>query len=217
MAPWLCLQAGWAENVDNFLLVVLDAGTVAGMDDSELVLPDAAAWRAWLDEHESDSDGCWLVLAKKGTIVPTSLSYTQALDEALCSGWIDGRKRSRDDATFLQHFTARRPRSVWSLKNTGHVQRLRAEGRLRPRGEEEVSKAQADGRWERAYAGQKDAQVPADLQVLLNASDAAAQNFAALDSSGRYHILHQLMTASSPAARAKRLAGFAAQLDAAQE
>ncbi len=108
----------------------------------ELCVTDAAAWRAWLDANEDASDGVWLVLAKKGTTDPTSLRYDEALDEALCSGWIDGQKRSRDATTFLQRFTPRRARSMWSLRNTEHIARLEADGRMRPRGRTEVDKAQ---------------------------------------------------------------------------
>lgn len=102
------------------------------------VVPDAAAWRAWLDAHEESSDGVWLVLAKKGTTSPTSLTYDRALDEALCSGWIDGQKRSLDAATFLQRFTPRRRASIWSARNVGIVARLVEESRMRPRGQAEV-------------------------------------------------------------------------------
>ncbi len=109
----------------------------------ELIVDDAARWRSWLDTHEDTSDGVWLVLAKKGTTSPTSLTYAQALDEALCSGWIDGRKQSRDAATFRQHFTPRRARSMWSKRNVDHVARLTDEGRMRPRGADEIARAHA--------------------------------------------------------------------------
>ena len=106
-------------------------------DPPELTVADVARWRAWLDANESTSDGVWLVLAKKGTTEPTSLTYAEALDEALCSGWIDGRKQARDAATFRQHFTPRRARSMWSTRNVDIVARLIAEGRMRPRGADE--------------------------------------------------------------------------------
>ena len=94
------------------------------MSDDRLTVPDAAAWRAWLDANEATSDGVRLVLAKKGTSSPTSLTYAEALDEALCSGWIDGRRNAIDEATFQQHFTPRRARSIWSVRNVDHVARL---------------------------------------------------------------------------------------------
>lgn len=171
-----------------------------------LVVADAAAWRAWLDAHEHETDGVWLVLAKKGTVEPTSLTYAEALDEALCSGWIDGQKRSRDDATFLQRFTPRRARSIWSQRNVEHVARLIADGRMRPRGHGEVELARADGRWDRAYAGSATAEVPADLLAALDAVPGARAAFDALDRQARYSVLHPLMVAPSPEVRAQRVA-----------
>src|SRR3954454_3185301 len=119
----------------------------------ELIVPDASAWRVWLGAHHEDQGGVWLVLAKKGTIEPTSLGYDQALEEALCHGWIDGQVRRRDDATYRQRFTPRRRRSAWSQRNVAHAERLLAEGRMHPAGAAEVERAQADGRWQAAYAG----------------------------------------------------------------
>lgn len=172
----------------------------------QLCVPDAGAWRVWLDVHEGTSDGVWLVLAKKGVAQPTSLTYAQALDEALCSGWIDGQKRGRDAATFLQRFTPRRARSIWSARNVGHIARLSAEGRMRARGGAEVAEARGDGRWERAYAGSADAQVPDDLAAALAANPVAATRFEALSRAQRYSVLHPLMTAPNPESRARRLA-----------
>ncbi|WP_404289464.1 YdeI family protein [Glutamicibacter arilaitensis] len=182
--------------------------------DDALILPDVAAWRAWLDEHEETSDGVWLVVAKKGTTSPTTLTVTQALPEALCSGWIDAVRRRRDEATFLQRYTPRRKTSVWSEKNTGYAQELIDQGRMRPRGYAEIHKAKDDGRWERAYQGQATAQVPQDLQNALDRSPLAAKNFAALKSQPRYHILHQLMIARTEKTRSARLAKFLAGLEA---
>jgi uncharacterized protein YdeI (YjbR/CyaY-like superfamily) len=122
-------------------------------DLAELIVPDAAAWRSWLADHHDDSGGVWVVLAKKGTAAPTSLTYDQALDEALCHGWIDGQARRRDETTYRQRFTRRRPRSNWSRRNVGIVERLVAEGRMHPAGVAEIERAKADGRWEAAYAG----------------------------------------------------------------
>jgi uncharacterized protein YdeI (YjbR/CyaY-like superfamily) len=151
---------------------------MTGMDIEPFVVADAAAWRAWLDQHEDDSDGVWLALAKKGTTGPTTLTYAQALDEALCSGWIDGQKRSNDAATFLQRFTPRRRASLWSERNIGLVAALVAEGRMRSRGLAEVDRAKADGRWDRAYAGSATATVPDDLAAALDTAPAAATLFA---------------------------------------
>ncbi|WP_426735392.1 YdeI/OmpD-associated family protein [Glutamicibacter sp. 2E12] len=180
--------------------------------DNPLILKDVAAWRAWLAENEETSDGVWLLVAKKGTLEPTSLMVADALQEALCSGWIDGQRRSRDETTFLQRYTPRRKASVWSEKNTQFVQKLIVQGRMRPRGQAEIDKAQADGRWDRAYQGQATAQVPEDLQRALDAIPIAKAAFEALKSQPRYHILHQLMIAKTDKTRSARLEKFVRQL-----
>ncbi|MFB4279761.1 MULTISPECIES: YdeI/OmpD-associated family protein [unclassified Nonomuraea] len=112
-----------------------------------ILIDDAAAWRGWLADHHDSATEAWLVIAKKGTTEPTSLTYAQALEEALCFGWIDGLARSRDGATYLQRFSPRRSRSPWSRPNVARVERLRREGRMRPAGLAAVERAQADGRW----------------------------------------------------------------------
>lgn len=178
-----------------------------------LTLADAAAWRAWLDENEETSDGVWLVLAKKGTTEPTTLSYAQALDEALCSGWIDGQKGSLDAATFRQRFTPRRKQSMWSERNIGLVAELIEAGRMRERGHAEIERAKGDGRWDRAYAGASKAEVPDDLVAALAASPSAAVAFAGLNGANRYSVLHRLMTASNATTRANRLAKILAMLE----
>jgi len=192
------------------------ARTMTAMTQSApepFVVADAAAWRAWLDRHEGDSDGVWLVLAKKGTTEPTTLTYAEALDEALCSGWIDGQKRSLDAATFLQRFTPRRTASLWSERNIGLVAALTADGRMRPRGQAEIDRAKADGRWERAYAGASSAQVPDDLAAALSVSPSAAALFATLNGTNRYAVLHRIMTASNATTRANRLAKLVTMLE----
>ena len=144
------------------------------MADDTLALPDAAAWRAWLAEHHGDSDGVWLVTAKKGV---AGVGRDDALEEALCHGWIDGQARSRDDATYLQRYTPRRPRSMWSQRNTKIVERLTAEGRMHPAGLAEVERAKADGRWDAAYAGSATIEVPKDLAEALKAEPEAQAMF----------------------------------------
>jgi uncharacterized protein YdeI (YjbR/CyaY-like superfamily) len=118
-----------------------------GNELPELTLADADAWRAWLAEHHRDPSGIWLVLAKKGTTAPTRLTYDEAVEEALCHGWIDGLVRRRDEHTYMQRFTARRARSGWSSSNVARVERLTAEGRMHPAGSAAVAQARADGRW----------------------------------------------------------------------
>ncbi|MGX6508906.1 YdeI/OmpD-associated family protein [Rhodococcus sp. SJ-2] len=187
------------------------------MDDRELpprlVVADAAAWRAWLDAHEDSVDGVRLVLAKKGTTVPTSLSYAEALEEALCSGWIDGRRNAIDDSTFQQLFTPRRARSIWSQRNVKIVGALIASGRMRARGHAEVDRAKADGRWERAYPGPAAAEVPADLASALECSPTAAKRFAELDRGRRFAIIHHVLIANSASSRARRIAKFVADVE----
>jgi uncharacterized protein YdeI (YjbR/CyaY-like superfamily) len=179
-----------------------------------LVVADQAAWRAWLDENEQTSDGVWLVLAKKGVTDPTSLTYQEALIEALCSGWIDGQRRSRDVTTFVQRYTPRRRASLWSERNIGLVGGLIAEGRMRASGHAEIERAKADGRWERAYAGSSSMQVPDDLAAALAASPRAAALFETLNGQNRYAVLHRIVTAPSESSRANRLAKLVAMLEA---
>ena len=133
-------------------------------------------WRAWLHAHHSDSDGVWLVLAKKGTTQPTTLSYEEALEEAICFGWIDGQLGARDAATFRRRFTPRKARSPWSQRNVAIVEKLTAAGRMQPPGDDEVRKAKGDGRWEAAYAGQAAIDVPEDLAKALNDNPQAARS-----------------------------------------
>ena len=134
------------------------------MDLPELLVGDAGEWRGWLSNHHADSQGVWLVLAKKGTVDPTTVSYDEALDEAICFGWIDGQLGRRDTATFRRRFTPRKARSPWSQRNAAIAERLIATGRMHRSGEDEVRQAKEDGRWEAAYAGQASIEVPEDLR-----------------------------------------------------
>jgi uncharacterized protein YdeI (YjbR/CyaY-like superfamily) len=178
----------------------------------ELTVADAAAWRAWLGDNHEDPAGVWLVLAKKGTTEPTSLTYDEALEEALCHGWIDGQVRRRDEATYRQHFTPRRRRSPWSKRNVSLAGRLHAEGRMHPAGVAEVERAKADGRWEAAYAGPASIEVPDDLAAALEAEPRAQELFGRLTSRNRYAILYGVTTAKRPDTRAKRIAESVAML-----
>jgi len=172
----------------------------------ELIVRDAAAWRAWLDAHHADGRGVWLILAKKGTTEPTSVSYDQALDEALCYGWIDGQTRRRDEGTYQQRFTPRRTRSAWSRRNVGITARLIEEGRMRPAGQAEIDRARADGRFEAAYAGPATIEVPDDLTAALDADPAAKRVFGQLNSQNRYAVLYRIATARRADTRARRIA-----------
>ena len=177
-----------------------------------LTLPDVLAWRAWLAEHHSESDAVWLCLAKKGTTEPTSLTYDEALEEALCHGWIDGQMRRFDERTYRQRFTPRRPRSVWSKRNVGIVERLMSEGRMAPAGMDAIELAKADGRWEAAYSGQAAMEVPADLADALSAEPAAEAMFEILSSQNRYAVLLRIHNAKRADTRAKRIKQFVAML-----
>ena len=181
-------------------------------DLPELIVPDAAAWRRWLGEHHAQPEGVWLVLAKKGTTNPTSLTYDQALEDALCHGWIDGQAGRRDEVTYRQRFTPRRRRSVWSKRNTDRVERLLAEGRMHPAGIAEMERAKADGRWDAAYGGSADIEVPPDLVAALANTPNAQATFDALNSQNRYAILYRLQTAKRADTRARRLQQFVAML-----
>ena len=169
-----------------------------------------AAWEAWLERHPAAA-GVWIRFAKKGSGVP-SLTHDEALDVALCFGWIDGQIASDDPPWWRQRFTPRRPRSKWSQINCAKVEALTAAGRMRPSGLAEAAAARADGRWAAAYASPRNIAVPEDLQRLLDASSRLRKAFDALDSRNRYAILYRLHDAKRPETRARRLEAFVAML-----
>jgi uncharacterized protein YdeI (YjbR/CyaY-like superfamily) len=177
----------------------------------ELLLSDAAAWRAWLVEHHTSSPGVWLVLSKKGGTT-TALDYAAALDEALCFGWIDGQIRRRDDQTTFQRTTPRGPRSRWSARNVGHVERLTQEGRMAPAGLAAVEAARADGRWDAAYEGSATARTPEDLLAAIAAVPAAQATYDVLTSQNRYALYHRLTALKGEQARQRRIEAFVAML-----
>jgi uncharacterized protein YdeI (YjbR/CyaY-like superfamily) len=156
--------------------------TLNAVDLPELLVVDAGEWRRWLSTHHADSLGVWLVLAKRGSTDPTALSYDEALDEAICFGWIDGQLERRDTTTFRRRFTPRKARSPWSRRNTAIAERLIATGRIHQSGEDEVRQAKEDGRWGAAYAGQARIEVPEDLFTALSANPRAKAMFATLTS-----------------------------------
>ena len=176
-------------------------------DPPELLLPDAAAWRSWLEDHHETSAGVRLVLHKKGGDV-TTLTYEDALQEALCFGWIDGQAGRRDEGSSYQRFTRRGKRSVWSLRNVARVERLEAEGRMRDAGRAAIRAAQQDGRWDKAYAGQASAEVPQDLADAIAAVPAAQAMFDVLTSQNRYALVLRLGRLKTEAARHRKIAGF---------
>ena len=188
-----------------------------GADDGlpKLRFASSAEWEEWLEENHGACEGVWIKMAKKDSGVE-SVRYPEVLESALCFGWIDGRREALDERYFLQRYTPRRSRSRWSRINREKVERLIAEGRMRPAGVAEVERAKADGRWEAAYAGQKSSTVPDDLQRELDAHPIAKASFAELNSQNRYAILYRLQDAKKPETRARRLAKFVAMLEAGE-
>jgi uncharacterized protein YdeI (YjbR/CyaY-like superfamily) len=173
-------------------------------------------WEAWLATHHADMPGVWLKIAKKAAGTP-SVSYAEALESALCYGWIDGQKASIDDAYWLQKFTPRRPKSGWSRVNREKAEALIAVGRMQPAGLRQVELAKADGRWAAAYHSQSTIEVPEDLQRELDTHPAARAFFGTLDSRNRYAILYRIQTAKKAETRAARIEKFVAMLAQGQK
>ena len=187
-----------------------------GADDLQSIpFASDAEWERWLDENHASVDGVWIKMAKKGTGID-SVRYPEVLDTALCFGWIDAKRLALDEQYFLQRFVPRRPRSNWSRINVEKIERLTAEGRMRPAGFAEVERAKADGRWAAAYDRQRFNTVPEDLQTELDARPEAKAFFEGLNSQNRYTILYQLQDAKRPETRARRLAKFVATLEAGE-
>ncbi len=180
-------------------------------DGPLLELADRAAWAEWLVKHGESSSGVWLKLARKGGGDP-SITYSEALDVALCHGWIDGQKGAVDERHWRQRFTPRKARSRWSKRNRARAEELLARGEMAPAGLREVEAARADGRWEAAYDSPATAEVPTDLQAVLDADPAAREFFAGLDRANRYAILYRLQEARRPETRARRLEKFVVML-----
>ncbi|MFJ9346459.1 YdeI family protein [Streptomyces sp. NPDC101237] len=180
--------------------------------DLEIVsFESAGAFEAWLGMNHAVSPGLWLKLRKKGPGI-VALDYAQALDVALCYGWIDGQKAALDDRWWLQRFTPRTPRSTWSKINRDKVAALIEQGRMRPAGQAEVDRAKADGRWEAAYDGARSAGVPDDLAAALSADPAAAAFFETLDRQNRYAILYRVQDAKKAETRARRIEKYVGML-----
>jgi uncharacterized protein YdeI (YjbR/CyaY-like superfamily) len=178
--------------------------------DSQL-FDSPEAFRAWLNEHQDSSQGLWLTIAKKGSRA-TSVTYKQALDVALQHGWIDGQARGVDDDCYMQRFTPRRARSPWSLRNCRAAEAMIEEGRMAPRGLAEVERARADGRWDRAYAGQRNAEPHPDFLAALERNPAANAFYDTLDSTNRYAIYYRVQDAKRAETRARRIENFVRML-----
>ena len=176
-----------------------------------MLFEDQAAWAAWLEQNHADAPGLWLQHAKKAADL-TSVGYADALDVALCYGWIDGQKKSYDDSSWLQKWTPRGRKSIWSKINREKALKLIERGDMQPAGLAEVERAKQDGRWEAAYDSHSTATVPGDLQAALDSNADASAFFATLNSTNRYAILFRIQTAKKPETRAKRIQDFIAML-----
>lgn len=177
-----------------------------------LAFADAGEWESWLASQPPLANGLWLKFAKKASGVPT-VSKPDAIDVALCHGWIDGQLKPLDDDYWLIRFTPRRPKSKWSAINCKRAEALIAAGRMRPAGLAEIEKAKADGRWEVAYQSQSTITVPADLQQALDHNEAVRTLFEALDSANRYAVLYRVHTAKRPETRARMIEKLVAMLE----
>jgi uncharacterized protein YdeI (YjbR/CyaY-like superfamily) len=173
-------------------------------------------WESWLEANHATSAGIWMMVAKKGS-GEVSVGYAQALEAALCFGWIDGQKGALDERFWLQRFTPRGPRSRWSRINRDKAELLIGQDRMRPAGLAAVERAKRDGAWQRAYEGQRDATVPGDLEKALEENPAAAEFFSKLDGANRYAIIYRVGEAKLPATRAKRIAKYVAMLGAGEK
>ncbi|MDQ3850914.1 MAG: YdeI/OmpD-associated family protein [Actinomycetota bacterium] len=176
-----------------------------------LAFPTRQAWETWLAEHHQTSPGVWLKIAKKGSGIET-VSYDEAVDGALCHGWIDGQKAAGDERHWLQRFSRRTPRSRWSQINRERATRLIEQRAMQPAGLREVERAKEDGRWDAAYAGQRTMTVPDDLRRALEEDDVAREFFDTLDRTNRYAILYRIHEAKRPETRARRIAKYVGML-----
>ena len=180
-------------------------------DIPTLAFENQHEWEAWLDAHHADTPAVWLRFAKKESGA-ASITYAEAVESALCYGWIDGQAAPVDDRYWRQRFTPRRAKSVWSRVNREKATALIAAGRMRPAGVRQVEQARADGRWDAAYDGQRTIAVPDDLRRALDAQPEAAACFATLDSRNRYAVLYRIQTAKKPETRAARIEKYVAML-----
>jgi uncharacterized protein YdeI (YjbR/CyaY-like superfamily) len=177
------------------------------IDNPSLLFEDQAAWSRWLEQHHADSPGVWLQISKKNSDI-RSVSYAEALEEALCYGWIDGQKKTGPDGVWLQRFTPRRDRSIWSKVNRAKALALIEAGRMHPAGTAAIVRAKSNGQWDAAYGAFSTAEIPEDLAKELQTKKSAKAFFEQLSAQNRYAILFRLQTAKKPETRAKRLAKF---------
>jgi uncharacterized protein YdeI (YjbR/CyaY-like superfamily) len=209
----LLIQLFEAEQVCLSLLVPypLHAHHMPISEQPIMAFATAAEFRRWLTRHHANHPGLWILIAKKASGI-ASVTYAEALDEALCLGWIDGQKKSCDETTFLQKFTPRGKRSIWSKINCGHIVRLEKEGRMKPAGLAAVAAAKSDGRWDAAYHGPRNAVMPEDFLAALAKEPKAEAFFETLNKTQRYAFFFRITTAKKPETRSRRIADFVAML-----
>ncbi|ESS40660.1 putative periplasmic membrane protein [Burkholderia cenocepacia KC-01] len=197
-----------AHSLSGGFLVVENA-TILDRDMTEgaLTFASQAEWESWLEQNGGTSTGAWLRFAKKG-VGQRTVSYEEAVESALCHGWIDGQKKAESEQYWLQRFTPRSAKSIWSKINKDKAEALIVAGRMRPAGLREIERAKQDGRWEAAYTSASNSIVPDDLQAALDANPKAAKFFATLNSRNRYAILFRIQHARKPETRARKIAEF---------
>ncbi len=201
----------------NFFLAVRSDTFVKNSDNVPIMSFETQQdWEVWLKEYHTDTRGIWLKIAKKEARTP-SVSYAEALEGALCYGWIDGQKAAFDDKYWLQKFTPRTAKSIWSKVNCGKAETLIAEGRMQPAGLRQVELAKSDGRWERAYESQSKITIPADFQSELDKNPKAKDFFSTLDSANRYAFLFRIHAAKKPETRSAKIQKFVEMLNQQQK
>jgi len=176
-------------------------------DDHIRDFPNAAAFERWLSANHAAAPELWLKIHKKESGLPT-VTYAEALDIALCWGWIDGQKKTFDDRSFLQRFTPRGAKSIWSQRNIGHIDRLTKAGRMTPHGQKHVDAARADGRWQAAYAAARDMKPPPALVAAIAANPGAQATYDTLNAQNRFALAFRLVNLKTEAARERKIAGF---------
>jgi uncharacterized protein YdeI (YjbR/CyaY-like superfamily) len=184
----------------------------SGTDGPVRAFKDATAWEAWLEKNQSAAGGLWIRIAKKAS-GRKSITHPEALEIALCYGWIDGLRRPENGTTFLQRFVPRRPRSLWSKINRDKALALIAAGRMKPAGLKEVERARQDGRWDAAYDSQKNAAIQPDFQKALDKNPRASEFFKTLSAGNRYAVLWRIQTARKPETRTERIRTFVEMLE----
>lgn len=181
-------------------------------EDPTRAFKDAKAWESWLAKNHAAANGIWMRLAKKASGTK-SISYPEAVEVALCYGWIDGLKRPESATTWLQRFTPRRPRSIWSQINRGKALSLIASGQMKPAGLDQIERARRDGRWDVAYQSPKSATMPPDFQKELNRHPKAKAFFKTLSRTNSYAIMWRIQTAKKPETRERRIRTFIEMLE----